>query len=795
MRILILSAYFPPYNAIGALRVGKLAKFLLEQGHDVRVVAAEETLPKTAELEIPSERVTFTRWSDINAMLARLAGHKVNSHQQGESVIGPMLGWLGNLYRTLFNLPDSHAGWYFPARRAAEKIIAGWRPDLIYASATPVTGLLVAHHLALRHDIPWVAELRDLWTDNHYYSFPRWRRAIDAFLERRVLSTAAMLVTVSEPLAEILRGKFDRPVLTVMNGFDPADFPADALPPGGDHLNIVYTGMIYPGRRDPGPLFAALNQMGERAKRVRVHFYGRLLPGVQELVDRHGVGDLVEVHPLVPYRDSLRLQAEADVLLLLLWDTPEERGVFTGKLFEYLGARRPILSLGLEKGVAPDMILERGAGAVATDSDAIARVLDQWLDTKASQGRLPAPPAEATRGMTRNEQYALLAPHLAVAASSRPVRQKVIVVTRKLDVGGTERHLLQVMPHIDRARFDVSVVVLRAGGRLEGDMRAAGVPVVAPPSWLPGWGALVWSAVRLTGMMLGSRRAIVHFFLPEAYATGGLCGLMSLHRRMVMSRRSLNLYQKAHPHVARLERFLHGRMRMVAGNSKAVLANLESEGVPADRQVLIYNGIDLKPFEPVPDRDTLRAGLGIAPGELAFVMVANLIPYKGHLDLIEALASATDALPPWRLLLIGRDDGVAPRLKRRSNELGLGERVQLLGERADVPRILGVCDIGILCSHQEGFSNSVLEGMAAGLPMVVSDVGGNPEAVVDGVTGLVVPPHDPKALGAAILALARDPARRAEMGSAGRRRVLETFSHDACITAYHNLYTAIGDDE
>jgi glycosyltransferase involved in cell wall biosynthesis len=105
-----------------------------------------------------------------------------------------------------------------------------------------------------------------------------------------------------------------------------------------------------------------------------------------------------------------------------------------------------------------------------------------------------------------------------------------------------------------------------------------------------------------------------------------------------------------------------------------------------------------------------------------------------------------------------------------------------------VANLLGASDVGLLCSHQEGFSIAILEAMAAGLPMIVTDVGGNAEAVLDGVTGLVAPPHDPQALATSIVRLARDPKLRQRYGSAGRERVKLQFSLEACIAKYEALY-------
>jgi len=212
--------------------------------------------------------------------------------------------------------------------------------------------------------------------------------------------------------------------------------------------------------------------------------------------------------------------------------------------------------------------------------------------------------------------------------------------------------------------------------------------------------------------------------------------------------------------------------------------------VPDDRLGLIYNGIDLASDSDA--RGAARATLDVADDALVLVTVANLIAYKGHADLLAALAAINDSLPAgWCLLCAGRDDGYGAELSKIAVSLGIRDHVRWLGERTDVPALLTCADIGILCSHQEGFANSVLEGMAAELPMIVTGVGGNREAVEDGVSGSVVPAHDPHTLGEAIAALARDPGLRTTMGAAGRRRVAEAFSLDACVGRYMRLYGAL----
>lgn len=371
------------------------------------------------------------------------------------------------------------------------------------------------------------------------------------------------------------------------------------------------------------------------------------------------------------------------------------------------------------------------------------------------------------------------------------VSRRILYIIGSLHIGGAERHLVQVATGLKQAGDEPELFVLSTGGPLAAPLLAAGVPVhgFTPPAWLRkvvthhrayAWAVLLLSSVKLLFVLWRRRPDVVHFFLPAAYVVGGLVSLFRPVQARIMSRRSLNHYQSKHLLFARIERFLHHRMTLVCGNSQAVNRQLEEEGVPHDRIRLIYNGVAFPALESAAAPNADRGPV--------FIMVANLIPYKGHADLLDAFAGVQHDLPPdWTLRCVGRDDGIQAALSERAQTLGIGAHVEFLGSRTDVPALLQQADVGVLSSHEEGFSNAVLEGMAAGLPMVVTDVGGNAEAVVDGETGYVVPAHDPVRLGEALLAAARN-RERAAMGERGRRRAQELFSVEACLRNYQHLY-------
>jgi glycosyltransferase involved in cell wall biosynthesis len=360
------------------------------------------------------------------------------------------------------------------------------------------------------------------------------------------------------------------------------------------------------------------------------------------------------------------------------------------------------------------------------------------------------------------------------------------VVVTGLGVGGTERHLLAVLPRLRAHRFAPAVAVLRPGGALAPAFAEAGIPVMSI-----GGGGPVGRVLQLRDVLTRERPEIVHFFLPEAYLLGGLAALGLPGIVRVMSRRSLNRYQSRHRVAARVERWLHGRIDAGLANSGAVATELRAEGLAPERLHVIRNGL-LCTAQGA--RAVTRARLGLGPETLALIIVANLIPYKGHADLLEALARLGADLPAdWVLLGAGRDDGIGAALAARARAQGHAAHIRLLGQRDDIPDLLAASDIAVSASHEEGSSNAVLEAMAAGLPVVATDVGGSGEAITCGETGLLVPARQPAAMAAALARLIGDPALRARLGAAARARVDAEFSLDACVERYAHLYRGLLD--
>ena len=204
---------------------------------------------------------------------------------------------------------------------------------------------------------------------------------------------------------------------------------------------------------------------------------------------------------------------------------------------------------------------------------------------------------------------------------------------------------------------------------------------------------------------------------------------------------------------------------------------------------LVYNGVECR-SGPVERIDRLCPGVS-DDGTPAVTYVANLFAYKGHSDLVDAARKVADVFPSIRFLLVGADAGEEGNVRRRIEALGLGRNVLLVGPRPDAATIVAASAFLVHPSHQEGFSNAILEAMAAGKAVIATRVGGIPESVEDGQTGLLVPARNPAALAAAVLSLLRDPDRARAMGEAGRRRVEEEFSIGRMVEGIESLYVEL----
>lgn len=291
---------------------------------------------------------------------------------------------------------------------------------------------------------------------------------------------------------------------------------------------------------------------------------------------------------------------------------------------------------------------------------------------------------------------------------------------------------------------------------------------------------LWWLAIKL-------RPNVVHAYLPFTNFMGAVVGRAALIPVVISSRRGLGTHQDRHPGWKWFDRIANSLSTRITVNSRAVAEDtVRRDGVQPEKLVCIYNGLDCARFQVAAGtRARIRDELGVLEGEFLWVKVANLIPYKGHADLLRAFSG----LPAYgKLALVGEDRGIQAALEAQARELGIIDRVIFLGLRRDIPELLSAMDGYVMASHEEGFSNAILEAMAAGLPIVATDVGGNREALQDGKLGLIVSAHNPDALSRAMSELMADRELRARFSGQVARAAKELYSIDAMVDAHLKLY-------
>jgi glycosyltransferase involved in cell wall biosynthesis len=402
----LVTYWYPPRQAAGALRAASLARYLPAFGWEpvVVTVRARSTLHVVPGDEggppvpPPALATTDRAWHAVAARVVEswrgrgaLDGLKTENVLAGRRPHARAAHWV---FRHWLSFPDDAWPW-LADRRAVARTFAAHGVDVIVSTAPPPTAHLVAAAAASRLGVPWVADYRDPWSQRS-----AWRRgwplaAAERFLERRTLADAAHVVAVSAPGAARLRQFLDRPVTVVPNGFDPADRAAPVVAPvpiDPARFSLVHTGTLTQGSRDPGPVFAALDALVRRGAirldDLEVWFIGRHLE-----VARRAAAGWPALAPALRYTDAvpraaaLDAQHRAAVLVALGSPDPAFDGDVPTKVFEYLDARRPVLALASPSSAVAALLAETRGGIVAGTADAIAAALLRWHTEWRRHGR------------------------------------------------------------------------------------------------------------------------------------------------------------------------------------------------------------------------------------------------------------------------------------------------------------------------------------------------------------------------------------------------------------------------
>ena len=368
-------------------------------------------------------------------------------------------------------------------------------------------------------------------------------------------------------------------------------------------------------------------------------------------------------------------------------------------------------------------------------------------------------------------------------------RIPVVTFLSNFLIGGTERQVVNLVHHLDDERFDVHMACFRRRGPLLQEVDAesmafADYPITTLPSL-----RTLWQQARLARYIRAHRIRIVHSFGFYANVFAIPAARLGGARVVVASIRDTGDHLTATQQ--RLQKWICKAADHVLVNAEAVKTRLVEQGYPASVISVIGNGIDVSRFRrPGEARSSMRATLGLPASGPLVAVVSRLNRLKGVEYFLDAAALLARDFDDARFLIVGDSVSQSYRdeLEAYAASRGLRDRVVFTGFRSDVPELLSEVSVLALPSLSEGLSNVVLEAMAAYVPVVATAVGGTPEIIDDGVTGLLVPPRRAPALAQAISSLLADPERRRVMGEAGRRHVEARFSLEAMVRATEQLY-------
>ncbi len=444
-RLLVVAYNFPPCSVSGTHRTLGFVKYLARDGWQSIVLCARNPVDPERDWNLLAkvpEGTRVIRTVDVNlpAWRERLRGRRGtdagNGDKSGNAGRPPEaesgLRYLKRYLGVRLRVPDHYQGWYL------HTLLAGWhtlkrcRIDALYSTAPPWTGHMVAHRLARAFGIPWVADFRDPWVSDPFTDIPfETLRRQNAKGEAQTLDTADAIVCVLETMRQDFLARYPRrlgdDVVTIPNGFDPDDYTD--LPTESDGtLTILHAGQIY-GRRRVDPLLAALNEWRrvdpELTASVKVQLVGgspEHLENLQAVIQRYQSQSYVQVEPEVPHREILGRLSRATILLLVGFSGPGAQYQMSGKIFEYLAIRRPILALAPPSCPVGDILRETGVRhwIVSPDDGAglVQALKDIGEDWKS--GRLFGPQSHARiDAYDRREQAKRLARVLDRAIASR----------------------------------------------------------------------------------------------------------------------------------------------------------------------------------------------------------------------------------------------------------------------------------------------------------------------------------------------------------------------------------------
>lgn len=356
-------------------------------------------------------------------------------------------------------------------------------------------------------------------------------------------------------------------------------------------------------------------------------------------------------------------------------------------------------------------------------------------------------------------------------------------------LGGGQRSLLLLLERLDRTKFTPFLVCPTEGGLVEkAEKLGIQTEIIRMGSLkTPNIFSTAATVFKMRRLIRKKNIELIHSDSPR----------QALYASLAVRKTKIPLIWHVRVSTAEkksLNRFLYNRSRKIIAVSRAASLRFSEFDLTSDKLVVIPNGVDLTQFKPRHPDMGLREELGIEQSSVLVGTLGQLIPGKGQDVLLRAAKRIAEQAAEVSYVIVGNGNTAFRKtLEELSAGLGIEDKVRFIGYREDIPQIMNCLDIAVLpsTSHLEGLSRVIIEAMACGKPVIATNAGGNPEAVEDGKTGILVPPGDPDELARAILELAGDADKRKRMGETGRKRAEQLFSIETNIARIEEIYEEI----
>ena len=359
-------------------------------------------------------------------------------------------------------------------------------------------------------------------------------------------------------------------------------------------------------------------------------------------------------------------------------------------------------------------------------------------------------------------------------------KKKIRIIIGSLNIGGTEKQLLEIINCLAEKKWGIELITLKEKGTLANNLnpkiKTNNLNIKSSFKII----RLYLIVLKLFKIFKKDPYTLTHFFLPQAYIIGMIAAMTAKSKcKLIMSRRSLNLYQRKFPLSKIIEKFLHKKVDKILVNSKAVKNQLiNEENVSKNKIKVIYNGVNT------------RYKNKIDPKYKNFIilMIANLIPYKNHRMVLYALKRIKKKLPKnWQIYFIGRDDGIKKDLISLANEIQIRKNVLFI-ETKNIHHLLSHSNLGILCSKEESFPNAILEYFSHKIPVISSNVGGCAEIIKNKKNGILLKKNNDLELSKAILYFYKNKNIAKKFGIEGFKITKKKFTINKMINEHEKEY-------